>query len=249
MINNITKFSPEVCEKIKSYVYRLIDPRNGQTFYVGKGKGNRVFDHVNGALKCSEEDSEMNNPKISTIRDIKNAGLEVIHVIQCWNLTDEEAFLVESAIMDCYPHLTNIQKGHYSDYGVTNAYTLEKNMSVKTYEEPENIDYIIIKTSADRVRQYQEDEDYDYAMALYEATRSAWRLSLNNVKGKYVLSVIGGIVQEVYEPIEWMQVTNSRRIEFEGKVAPHEIRDYFINKRIPEKYFGAGMANPALYKK
>ena len=44
-------FSPEVCEKLGYYVYRLIDPRNGQTFYVGKGKGNRVFAHVECALK------------------------------------------------------------------------------------------------------------------------------------------------------------------------------------------------------
>lgn len=41
-------FPPEVVEKLKSYVYRLIDPRNGETFYVGKGKGNRVFSHVEG---------------------------------------------------------------------------------------------------------------------------------------------------------------------------------------------------------
>ena len=34
------KFTHEVCEKIGYYVYRLVDPRNGQTFYVGKGKGN-----------------------------------------------------------------------------------------------------------------------------------------------------------------------------------------------------------------
>ena len=34
-MKEMTHFSPEVCEKIEYYVYRLIDPRNGQTFYVG----------------------------------------------------------------------------------------------------------------------------------------------------------------------------------------------------------------------
>ena len=33
-------FTPEVQERLGYYVYRLIDPRNGETFYVGKGKGN-----------------------------------------------------------------------------------------------------------------------------------------------------------------------------------------------------------------
>ena len=44
-------FSSEVTEQLKYYVYRLIDPRTGLTFYVGKGKGNRVYAHINDALK------------------------------------------------------------------------------------------------------------------------------------------------------------------------------------------------------
>jgi hypothetical protein len=29
-------FSKHVAEKLNNYVYRLIDPRNGETFYIGK---------------------------------------------------------------------------------------------------------------------------------------------------------------------------------------------------------------------
>ena len=45
MINNfkINEFPSEVIKELGYYVYRLIDPRNGETFYVGKGKGNRIF--------------------------------------------------------------------------------------------------------------------------------------------------------------------------------------------------------------
>ena len=35
-------FSPKEQESLGRYNYRLIDPRNGETFYVGQGKGNRV---------------------------------------------------------------------------------------------------------------------------------------------------------------------------------------------------------------
>ncbi|HBZ78363.1 MAG TPA: hypothetical protein DEO39_06640, partial [Clostridiales bacterium] len=91
-------FTPEVIEQLKYYVYRLIDPRNGQTFYVGKGKGNRVFAHVNDALKSFNGESYVDDKeddvssKIMQIRDIRNSGLEVIHIIQRYGLTEKEAF-------------------------------------------------------------------------------------------------------------------------------------------------------------
>ena len=50
------KFAPEVIERLKWYVYRLVDPRSGETFYVGKGKGNRVFQHAKGALSASDNE-------------------------------------------------------------------------------------------------------------------------------------------------------------------------------------------------
>ena len=43
-------FPADVARKLKTYVYRLIDPRNGETFYVGKGHGNR-----GGQEECQEE--------------------------------------------------------------------------------------------------------------------------------------------------------------------------------------------------
>ncbi|CDF99459.1 Putative uncharacterized protein [Avibacterium paragallinarum JF4211] len=41
-------FSTGVIEKIGYYIYCLVDPRNQNIFYVGKGKGNRVFQHSKG---------------------------------------------------------------------------------------------------------------------------------------------------------------------------------------------------------
>ena len=38
----IDRFPQEVIEALGHYVYRLIDPRNGETFYVGKGQGDRM---------------------------------------------------------------------------------------------------------------------------------------------------------------------------------------------------------------
>ena len=37
MRQSLQSFPQEVIDKIGNYVYRLIDPRNGETFYIGKG--------------------------------------------------------------------------------------------------------------------------------------------------------------------------------------------------------------------
>lgn len=240
-------FSPEVIEQLQYYVYRLIDPRNGQTFYVGKGKGNRVFAHVNDALKGFDgqdyEDSEEDevSSKIQQIRDIRNAGLEVIHVIQRYGLTEKEAFEVESALIDAYGELTNIQSGHASDRGVNNAEVLQRELSYEEYKEPE-FKYIIIKIN-DRVLQERNND-------VYETVRSAWKVNLNKVKNyKYCLAVLNSVVKNVYEIAGWKEDHRERqgRYEFTGIEAPKEIRDIFVNKRIPEQYRKKGMASPVLY--
>ncbi len=240
-------FTPEVIEQLQYYVYRLIDPRNGQTFYVGKGKGNRVFAHVEDALKSYNGESYEDNDeddissKIQQIRDIKNAGLEVIHVIQRYGLTEKEAFEVEAALIDAYGELTNIQSGHSADRGVNNAEVLQRELSYEEYEEPD-FKYIIIKIN-NRVLEERGND-------IYETVRRAWKVNLNKIKDyKYCFAVLNGVVRNVYIMQEWKQDTKGRtgRCEFIGLEADEAIKSRFVNKRIPEKYRRKGMASPILY--
>ena len=43
------EFNAYIQEKLGWYVYCLRDPRDKKIFYIGKGKGNRVFAHANNA--------------------------------------------------------------------------------------------------------------------------------------------------------------------------------------------------------
>ena len=251
-MSDIREFSNDTIGKIGYYVYRLVDPRNGQTFYVGKGKGNRVFQHVLGAIDYydgvdKKEIDEINDPnKLRIIQEIREAGLDVIHIIQRWNLTEKEAFEVESALIDAFPGLANIQSGHGSEYGVCNAEELEARLSAKAYDEPKDFGYMIIK-----VRWWRIDEMTDQfgpANARYEATRGCWRISIPDIKKyPYVLSVTDGLVKEVYKVNEWHE--KGERKEFSGVVADKEIRELFIGKRIPDYYAKKGMASPVLKSK
>lgn len=234
-------FTPDVINEIGNYVYRLIDPRDFQTFYVGRGVGNRVFQHAKDELKHFEEDEDELSTKLSQIRDIRLSGKDVICVIHRYGMSRDQAMEVESALIDCYPGLTNAVSGFGSDRGVIAANDLQISLKRPVYEEPDDIDYVIIKTSPNAVSSNGN---------LYEATRRAWRANLDRAKKvNIVLSVIGGIVREVYEVTEWYQSPESKnRIEFHGRPAIDEIANRFRGKMIPEYYRKQGMSSPFLYK-
>ena len=55
------------------YVYGLIDPRNKKIFYIGKGTGNRIFEHE----RESQRSPDSEKLKLKIITEIKLAGLSV----------------------------------------------------------------------------------------------------------------------------------------------------------------------------
>lgn len=250
-MDELKAFSPEVCAELKYYVYRLVDSRNGQTFYVGKGKNNRVFAHAECALAkygdvdYSAEDDDEDNLKYKTIREIKDAGLEVIYIIQKYGLEERDAFVIESALIDAYSierKLTNRIKG-FSASEPRNAITLQRDLAATEYEDSvDNPKYMIIK-----IKDYWLNQRKDR----YECTRSAWKLNPEIAKKyPYVLSVTGGIVREVYKVTEWHYCeSRNGRAEFTGVVAEPEIQKIFKDKKIPAKYRQKGQASPFLYGK
>ena len=110
----VNRFSDAVAAKQGHYVYRLIDPRNGMTFYVGRGQGNRVFSHATGQQPRTEAEDDI-VLKSKTIRDIKYAGLEVQHVIHRHGMNEQTAREVEAAMINECPGLTNVKEGYESD--------------------------------------------------------------------------------------------------------------------------------------
>jgi len=99
------KVPVEVGDALASYVYVYIDPRNHHPFYVGKGKGNRLFSHL---------DDQTESEKVRRINELLAVGLEPQIDVLRYGLSDAEAALVEAAAIDLIgrPPLTNVVAGH-----------------------------------------------------------------------------------------------------------------------------------------
>jgi hypothetical protein len=113
-------FLPGAAEQLGWYVYALRDPRSGEVFYVGKGIGNRVYQHARHAKKLTGETSE--RLKLTTIHSIHNAGLDVGVEIVRHRIPDEQsAYEVEAAVIDTLgllgSDLTNLVGGHGTERG------------------------------------------------------------------------------------------------------------------------------------
>lgn len=89
------------------YVYVIIDPRNFEEFYYGKGIGNRKNTHL-----TDNNDSE----KYRRIEAIYKEGQEPIIKVIAKDLTEKEAFLVEKTLIwKLGKNLTNQSSGLFAD--------------------------------------------------------------------------------------------------------------------------------------
>ena len=234
----VNRFSDAVAAKQGHYVYRLIDPRNGMTFYVGRGQGNRVFSHATGQQPRTEAEDDI-VLKSKTIRDIKYAGLEVQHVIHRHGMNEESAKEVEAALIDAYPGLANAQVGYDSDRGVMHAEEV-----IRAYEAPE----AVFRHKLILVWVNQSGENRD----LIDAARYAWRISPQKAnKADYVLAVRRGLIIGAFEVEgEWLRATpenfpsyplvKTGKYGFRGHEAPDKIRELYLQKRVPLSYRSFG---------
>jgi len=224
-------FSQAVCEKIGFYVYVLKDPVNGNAFYIGKGNGNRVFQHIHGAISF---------PTISDKLDlIRKIGAEnVQHFILRHGLTKEQALEIESSCIDLLglDILTNTVKGHNSwERGLKTVDEVVQHYDAKVITILEPTIIININRLYNRFMTPQQ---------LYDATRSKWVVGTKRNQAKYAIAAYRGLVREVYLIDTWSP--NGNRWEFTGQVASPSVRDKYLNQSL-DNYVKKGSQNPIKY--
>ncbi len=227
------EFKQAVCEKIGHYVYILKDPRTSAIFYVGKGVGNRVFQHVADALI-----NPVSKDKLNLIREIHSKGFEVEHFILRHGLTGELSLEIESACIDLLglDNLTNAVKGHNSwERGLKTVNELMQHYDAKVIEITEPT--IIININK-LYKRFMSDEE------LYKVTKEAWKLGIKKNRASYVVASYRGLVREVYKIENWYSLGN--RWGFNGRIAEEEVRTKYKDQSL-ENYIKKGNQNPIKY--
>ena len=246
------------------YVYRLIDPRNGETFYVGKGKGNRIFAHAKGdwpgtigedMVTSDDEDKEdASDLRIKRIGEIRSVGLEVGHVIHRHGIERAEvAYEVEAALIDAYPGLTNLVSGHGSgDHGSRHAEEIVRQYAAEEFHVKEPLMLIFV------------GRDLRHWGDHYESVRCAWKVNVERAQRyRLVLAHANGLVVGAYRPSKWLPATQENfpnrlgedfinpktsrptRWGFIGESAKPDVWSLYVGKRVPEQY--RGKQNPVQY--
>lgn len=227
----MNQFSQSIIESILYYVYILKNMNNNQVFYVGKGKGNRIFQHVECALE-----TELSSDKLDMIREIGTENIQ--HFILRHGLNEVQALEIESACIDLLglEYLTNEVAGHYAmERGMKSIDEIVQHYDAMVIEIQEPAIIININKLYKR---------FMTPIALYEATRSCWKLGIKREKAKYVLASFQGLVREVYEVGQWFPVDN--RWAFDGTIASPEIRNKYLNQSL-DNYIHKGNQNPIKY--
>ena len=240
----VDRFSSAAIRALNQYVYRLVDPRNGETFYVGRGRGQRVFDHVRGAVNAAVGGE--GDPKFRRINQIHAQGLEVQQVIHRYGMSLSTAMEVEAALIDAYPGLTNRMGGAGSnDRGVRHVREI-----IREYDAPEfELDQPLIMISVGKT--YEE-------RGVYEAVRAVWNMRKERAKEyDLVLARVGRFIVGAYRVTEWVDWAPGLfpfdleglqgRIGFVGTPAEKDVWDHYVEKRVPYRLLPKGAQTPFRY--
>ena len=241
----LKKFNSDVIQSLKYYVYLLSDPDTGEIFYVGKGRGNRVFQHFS-----DKED----NPKTRKIRSIQAKGKEPKIEILVHGIEDDFTIKkIEAAIIDLLDksNLSNRVLGYEStEFGRMDLNQIQAKYGSSKANITEKA--LLIKLS-DTFRYNMSDAE------LYDYTRGIWIVSeKRRILTEYAFAVYDGVIQETYRISGWFEAGSTfhvrdvkdswkknQRYEFVG-VIDQEMRKKYRHKSV-NHYFKMGAQNPIRY--
>lgn len=244
--------SPRVVENLGLYVYALRDPRDNSVFYVGVGRGNRIYSHDWDALgEAGTLDSEtVGEPDrdatrsawIQRIRDIYAAGHSVDHIVLRHRIDTAHDAVAEAreavnVVADALrllerrpgsPVLTNLA-GEPADLERRAMSVEELAVQYSALPAPElPVPGALVRVPAAADRSLSAEE-------VYAAARGPWRAgaAARNVSDLPVIVFADNIVRAVYRVRSWDQVgpNADQQFRFTGEADP-DLEAAFVGTRV-----------------
>jgi len=233
-------FSKKSIENLKHYVYALVDPETENIFYIGRGKGNRGFQHL-------KENNDDKSEKSKTIAAIRAKGQEPRLDIIRYGLNAKSVIEVEAAIIDSLglTNITNEIRGFDTERGRSKSEDLNTQLGGKPLSVNEIKDNVILFFCH---KSLAEGNNH------YDSTRQFWRLAENRIRKvdnngnlyyKYAFTMKGNTVLDIFKILQWFPAgttvssreykslnKNTNEWEFTGTNRnSSEFRNYDIEKK------------------
>jgi len=238
--NERSKFLKDL--KSYVYVYCEIDEDNRRLpIYIGKGKRDRCFSHLNNL----EYYSSKKDKRLASLINEGRLGIDIL----AHGLDDKTAIAIESACIDLMgiDNLENLVSGHGDNIKRVPLDELSNILLEKSIKVAPEHKGVAILINRDYKPNFGDIE-------LFEITRGIWTKAMTTIAGdsKYAYATYKGVVKEVYEIHSWVPAgtqeyftrfldekrLETARWEFVGRKAPKEVRELYIGKIIdkPRSY-------------
>ena len=226
------------------YVYALCKVGENAPFYIGKGRADRIEAHrrdameilkdlkANRSLMTAEEVESEKAALSRKIQAIIGSKGAITHVIVKWGLTEDEAFMCESALINMLKFikigLTNIANGHASDPekkcradNKTQALTLDQFLAEcaveqKPIENLKELRIILISINEFYPKCCSEDGIAD-AEKIKEAVCAFWKVDIKKARqADYVMALYRQKVVGVFRVKTALTIAELREGGFKG---------------------------------
>lgn len=226
-----------VTTRLEAYVYALVDPRNegllrDRVFYIGKGNGNRCFNHAHLERSLGEEPLDEEEHKLDRIRTIRESGWDVEVLIVAHGMTDKAAHELEAVLIPLLGD-TNKVSGHgHRDLWLTRDQINEAyDLPIERGDIAQFRGNILMVSlnRQDTVSLFQSDGDAKIA----QATLGDWNLSAErSARVDCIVGVKNGLIVSIFETVKSSaNTTDFLRIKSEKKRA-HGRSRFVGNRRL-----------------
>lgn len=240
------------------YVYLLIDPRTQRPFYVGKGTRDRLLAH---GVEADLGGERGQSGKLDRIHELRAEGLDpTIDIVRHGITTEDEAFRLEAALIDCLSDLTNRVAGHGTGFGRMPLTELVARYGAPSLEVTEPSVLMIRLTP--RWKPMREELEPGYfrsgagwfpqatPIEVFDAVRGWWKVNPEAVERRgvrHVVAVVEGVTRGIYEISNWYHRGDGRWAFTGAQLVEGALWERYVGAWGRRVTFGTHSQNPLVY--